>query len=79
MIGCIPVIKDGQVDEFLQEKGEDVSNKVVSIEKEAIKLFAQMSNPGTRLFTEKMQDLINIYNHTTDIYFDSHNIYLIAN
>lgn len=79
LIGSIPVIKDGQVDEFLQEKGEDVSNKVITIEKETIKAFAQMSNPGTHLFTEKMQDLINIYNHTTDIYFDNHNIYLIAN
>ena len=79
LIGSIPVIKDGQVDEFLQEKGEDVSNKVIIIEKETIKAFAQMSNPGTHLFTEKMQDLINIYNHTTDIYFDNHNIYLIAN
>lgn len=79
LIGSIPVIKDGQVDEFLQEKGEDVSNKVVTIEKETIKAFAQMSNPGTHLFTEKMQDLINIYNHTTDIYFDKNSIYLIAN
>ncbi len=79
LIGSIPVIKDGQVDEFLQEKGKDVSDKVVTIEKETIKAFAQMSNPGTHLFTEKMQDLINIYNHTTDIYFDNHNIYLIAN
>ena len=79
LIGSIPVIKDGQVDEFLQEKGKDASDKVVTIEKETIKVFAQMSNPGTRLFTEKMQDLINIYNHTTDIYFDNRNIYLIAN
>ena len=79
LIGSIPVIKDGQIDEFLQEKGKDASDKVVTIEKETIKVFAQMSNPGTRLFTEKMQDLINIYNHTTDIYFDNRNIYLIAN
>lgn len=79
LIGSIPVIKDGQIDQFLQEKGKDASDKVVTIEKETIKVFAQMSNPGTRLFTEKMQDLINIYNHTTDIYFDNRNIYLIAN
>lgn len=78
-IGSIPKIKDGQIDERLQEAGEHVSDKAKAIKTDSIAAFAEMSNPGTSLFTEKMDDLIFVYNQTTDICFDSNNIYLIAN
>ncbi len=78
-IGSIPKVKDGQLDERIQEAGEHVSDKVKSIESDSIVAFAEMSNPGTTLFIEKMDDLIQIYNHITDIYFDNNNIYLVAN
>lgn len=78
-IGSIPKIKDGQIDERLQEAGEHVSDKAKTMETDGIAAFAEMSNPGTSLFTEKMDDLIFVYNQTTDICFDSNNIYLIAN
>lgn len=78
-IGSIPKIKDGQIDERLQEAGEHVSEKAKTMETDSIAAFAEMSNPGTSLFTEKMDDLIFVYNQTTDICFDSNNIYLIAN
>lgn len=78
-IGSIPKIKDGQIDERLQEAGEHVSDKAKAIETDSIAAFAETSNPGTSLFTEKMDDLIFVYNQTTDICFDNNNIYLIAN
>ena len=78
-IGSIPKIKDGQIDERLQEAGEHVSDKAKTMETDSIAAFAEMSNPGTSLFTDKMDDLIFVYNQTTDICFDSSNIYLIAN
>lgn len=78
-IGSIPKIKDGQIDERLQEAGEHVSDKAKAIETDSIAAFAEMSNPGTSLFTEKMDDLIFVYNQTTDICFDNNNIYLLAN
>ena len=78
-IGSIPKIKDGQLDERLQEAGEHVSDKAKEIETDSIAAFAEMSNPGTSLFTDKMDDLIFVYNQTTDICFDKNNIYLIAN
>lgn len=78
-ISSIPKIKGGQIDERLQEAGEHVSDKAKAIETDSIAAFAEMSNPGTSLFTEKMDDLIFVYNQTTDICFDSNNIYLIAN
>lgn len=79
LIGSIPKIKDGQLDERLQEAGVHVSDKAKEIETDSIAEFAEMSNPGTSLFTEKMDDLIFVYNQTTDICFDNNNIYLIAN
>lgn len=79
IIGSIPKIKDGQIDERLQEAGEHVSDKAKAIETDSIAAFAEMSNPGTSLFTGKMDDLIFVYNQTTDICFDNNNIYLIAN
>ena len=44
----------------------------------AIAAFADLSNPETRVFIDKMEDMIQIYNHTEKICLDDKNIYLIA-
>ncbi len=77
-IGSIPVIKEGPVDEFLQEKGELLQNKASEKEMKAISTFSALNNPGTRVFVNKMEDMIQIYNHTSSICVDKQNIYLIA-
>ncbi len=79
LIGSIPGVKEGQLDEYLEKQGEQLKDKAKEIETDSIIAFAEMSNPGTQLFTEKMDDMIMIYNHTTDICFDDSNIYLLAN
>ena len=48
------------------------------MERNVVKAFAEISNPGTVVFTEKMRDMILIYNHTAEICFDDKQIYLIA-
>ena len=78
LIGSIPKIKDGQVDEFLQDSGERLKNNAVGMERNVVKAFAEISNPGTGVFTEKMRDMILIFNHTAEICFDDKQIYLIA-
>lgn len=78
IIGSIPKIKDGQIDERLQEAGEHIGNKAKAIETDSIITFAKMSNPGVNIFTEKMDDLNLIFNHTTGLCFDNSNIYLIS-
>lgn len=75
----LPVIKEGSVDEFLQDSGNQISNNAVLIERKTIEAFAAISNPGVSIFTEKMGDMIRIYGHTEEIYFDNKQIYLIAN
>ena len=77
-LGGIPFLKEGPVDEFLQDSGSQLENTANGIEKDTIKSFAEINNPKTIVFVEKMNDLIRIYNHTQDICFDEKNIYLFV-
>ena len=77
-IGSIPLVKEGQVDEFLQDKGAHLKEKSVGMEKKVVKAFAVLANPGTGVLVEKMKDMIQIYNHTSQICFDNEKIYLLA-
>lgn len=78
IIGSIPVIQKGPVDEFLQSSGERLGDDVLAVERRIVAAFAEISNPGTGVFVEKLEDMIQIYGRTTDICFDEKNIYLIA-
>ena len=78
LIGCIPLVREGSADEFLKDKGAHLQKNAIEMEKKAVKAFAAVANPGTRVFVEKMEDIIQIYNHTSQICFDSEKIYLLA-
>lgn len=77
-IGSIPLIKEGPVDEFLQETGGTLQRDAEGMETKAVKEFAPIGNPGTTVFVEKLEDVIKIYNHTSQIYLDDERIYLIT-
>lgn len=77
-IDGIPKIRDGQVDEFLQESGAKLQNNAVKIEQKVVEAFAEINNPGLWVFVEKLEDMIKIYNRTEEICFDEKHIYLIA-
>lgn len=77
-IDSIPKIREGQVDEFLQERGDKMQGNATRIERQVIEAFAEISNPGVWMFVEKLEDLIQIYGRTTEICFDEKQIYLIA-
>lgn len=77
-IGEIPVVKDGSVDEFLQDSGNHMKENATDMRNSIIESFAEISNPETHIFIEKMKELIQIYNHTTEICFDEKQIYLVA-
>lgn len=79
LIGNIPFVKEGPVDEFLQDAGENLHHNADGMEKKAVKSFAAIGNPGTNVFIEKMEDMAFIYNHTSQICCDKEKIYLIAN
>lgn len=77
-IGKIPLVKEGQVDEFLQDKSNDIKSNATELEMSVLSEFAKMSNPETRVFIDRMEDIIQIYNHTKKICFDDKKIYLIT-
>lgn len=77
-IGSIPVVKEGQVDEFLQDGGAHLKENAQDMQKNILESFATLHNPGTGVFMDKMEDMIQIYNHTDKICFDDKKIYLIA-
>jgi hypothetical protein len=77
-IGSIPKIRDGKIDEILQDTGVRMKSDVEDLERSVQRDFAKISNPGIAVFTEKMQELSRIYNYTTEICFDEKQIYLVA-
>ena len=44
---------------------------------DAVHRFASIGNPETRMFMEKMDEMIQIYNRTEQICFDDKKIYLL--
>ena len=76
-IGSIPLVKEGPVDEFLQDGGIHLKKSALDMEKDAVHRFASIGNPGTRMFMEKMDEMIQIYNRTEQICFDDKKIYLL--
>lgn len=78
LIGSIPLVKEGQVDEFLLDSGAHIKESAADMEKEAVHRFAAVSNPCTAVFVDKLDDMIQIYNHTDEICFDDKQIYLVS-
>lgn len=78
-IGSIPLVKEGPVDEFLQDGGANLKKNAIGMEEQAVHQFAALNNSGTHIFVNKMEDMIQIYNHTERICFDNKQIYLVAN
>ena len=77
-IGSIPGVQKGPVDELLQEKGVLLSDKAGALEGKAVRGFSALGNPETSVLTERMEDMIQIYNHTESICFDRERIYLVG-
>lgn len=78
-IGSIPLVREGPVDELLQDGGTHLKKNALDMEKDAVHRFAFIGNPGTRVFMEKMDEMIQIYNRTEQICFDDKKIYLLPN
>ena len=78
LIANIPLIKEGPVDELLLKGGEALKNSSEKMSEQYTWSFAEMADPNTSIFLEKLDDMIYIYNKTSRICFDEEQIYLIA-
>lgn len=78
LIGNIPLVKDGQVDEWLIKNASRHKNTAKGIEQKAVERFSVISDPGTSVFIERLEEMNRIYNRTEQIFFDDKKIYLVA-
>ena len=76
-IGSIPMVKDGQVDEFLIGQGKKIKKSVTKDRNNIIESFSKVKSPNTRALVEKLNDMIQIYNHTNEICCDNESVFLI--
>ena len=77
-IGGIPLVKEGPVDEWLQGGGTMLSKNANNLAMDAVKSLSSVSDPGLSLFTERIDEMNRIYNHTSEICFDKEHIYLVS-
>lgn len=77
-IGNIPLVKDGKLDEILQESGSQLKENAIDIENNLMESFSTTSNPGITVFIRGMEDLIEIFNRTKEIAFDDEKISLVV-
>ena len=78
LIGSIPKIKDGQIDDFLIDGGKKLHGDAQKVSQEVIESFAEVSDPSTAGFLRRLEDMDLIYNKTTGICFDRENLYLLV-
>lgn len=78
LIGGIPLVKEGPVDELLQENGAKLDKSATKMIESILVAFSEMSSPRIGVFTDKMDDMIQIYNHTEAICFDKERLYLVG-
>ena len=77
-IGSIPKIGKNPVNDLFQKGGAQLTDMASTLEEKTVREFATLGNPGTSILTERMQDMVRIYNHTDRICFDRERIYLVG-
>ena len=78
LIGSIPLVKEGPVDEWLIDGGNAVKENAKEKGDSLVHALSEVSNPGTGVFIDNIDKLSVICNSTTKICIDKENIYLVA-
>ena len=55
-----------------------LTDKAEQMESEFVKQLASLGDHGTRVFLSKMDDMVEIYNHMSEIYSGNEQIYLVV-
>ena len=77
LIGNIPVIKNGQVDEWLIENGTNLEQSGENYGRKELKQFEAISDSGSSLFIENLSHMNRLFNQTQEIYIGRDSIYLV--
>jgi len=77
LIGNIPVIKDGPVDEWLIKGGNNLEKNSQDLKDKKLSEIELLCDSGADIVMKELDNLKQIFNHTTDICFDRDAIYLL--
>lgn len=69
-------VKDGSVENWIHEKSDNLKQSGESIKENYVTEFDKMRDTHVEMFINQIERLEQLYNKTTDIYFDKDNIYL---
>lgn len=76
LIGSIPLIKEGQADEWLTDKGAEIRTKSQNIGESTLAKFKECEETSCIIFIDNLELVDKLYNQTSDIYIDRENVYL---
>ena len=76
LIGKIPVISRGQLDENLQASGERLEAMEARRTEAIMEQFAIHSESGAALFLEKLNAMDKLFNEETEYVIDGENLYI---
>ena len=77
LIGKIPVVSKGSVDEALVSTGEKLENVNTKKTQKTLKILAESASKCSSLFVENIEEVNRIYNQPHEILFDIENIYFV--
>ena len=78
-LATVHIVKEAPIDEFLLDSSKQLQSNANEKVKKSVSDFSSISNPYTSVFIEKMNEMILIYNHTSQICIDENRIYLVSN
>lgn len=76
-IGNVPVLKNGQIEDWLVENSTNLKQVGENYGKDTLKLFAAVSDSGSDIFIDHLTHMNRLFNQTQEIYIGKDNIYLV--
>ena len=76
LFSSIPVIKNGSVPKKKKKKSEDIKSSTEENDSRAVRQFAELNNPQTRIIIDKLDEIIRI-NKSKNIMITDDSIYLL--
>lgn len=78
-VSSIPVMKNGQVDEWFLANGKQLEQNGENFSKETLNTFQAISEPNCDMFADSLADVNRLFNQTREIYIGRNSVYFVKN
>lgn len=78
-MSSIPVMKNGQVDEWFLANGKQLEQNGENFSKETLNTFQAISEPNCDMFADSLADVNRLFNQTREIYIGRNSVYFVKN